>query len=159
MHVWLNGKLIERASATVPAFDAGLQHGIGLFETMSARNGHVFRVNEHAQRLVDSARVLLLSDRLRARPLAEAVQQVLERNGLADARLRLTVTGGNLNMLAQSAPAQIDLSMPARRWKVGKAAKTMSRTGPPLPRNASHSWTFKRSRRTANGWPDWETAP
>ncbi len=96
MLVWLNGKLVDRESASIPIHDAGFQHGIGLFETMAARHGRAFRAAEHVERLVGSARELLLTDRLQPGPLAEAVQMTLERNGLQSARVRLTVTGGNL---------------------------------------------------------------
>ncbi|MHC4427696.1 MAG: aminotransferase class IV [Planctomycetota bacterium] len=108
MLVWLNGKLLERASATVSAFDAGLQHAIGLFETMTACNGRVFRAMHHTTRLVESAKTLLLSDRLRAEPLAEAVDHVVERNELDEARVRLTVTGGDLNMLTAPRGTRVD---------------------------------------------------
>lgn len=94
MLVWLNGTYVEGDAATVSVFDAGLQHGVGLFETMAARNGRVFRVDAHVQRLIDSARELLLTDSLRADPLAQAVEQTVERNSLEAARVRLTVTGG-----------------------------------------------------------------
>ncbi|MHC4100926.1 MAG: aminotransferase class IV [Planctomycetota bacterium] len=100
MLVWLNGNFVERDKATVAAFDAGLQHGIGLFETLAAHHGTVFRAEGHTQRLVQSARELLLSESLRAGPLAEAVELAVQRNGLERARIRLTVTGGNLNVLA-----------------------------------------------------------
>jgi branched-subunit amino acid aminotransferase/4-amino-4-deoxychorismate lyase len=99
MLVWLNGKFIERDKAQVAAFDAGLQHGIGLFETLAARNGTPFRAEAHARRLVESARQLLLSESLRVEPLAEAVAVSVQRNGLDQARVRLTVTGGDLNLL------------------------------------------------------------
>ena len=94
MLVWLNGTYVEGDAATVSVFDAGLQHGVGLFETMAARNGRVFRVDAHVQRLIDSARELLLTDSLRADPLAQAVEQTVERSGLEATRVRLTVTGG-----------------------------------------------------------------
>ena len=100
MLVWLNGKFVERDKASVPAFDAGLQHGIGLFETLAAHHGTPFRAEAHTQRLVQSARELLLSESLRAEPLAEAVALTVQRNDLEHARIRLTVTGGNLNVLA-----------------------------------------------------------
>jgi branched-subunit amino acid aminotransferase/4-amino-4-deoxychorismate lyase len=100
MIVWLNGKFVERDKASITAFDAGLQHGIGLFETLTAHNGTPFRADAHARRLVESARELLLSDSLRAEPLAEAVALAVRRNELEHARVRLTVTGGNLNVLA-----------------------------------------------------------
>ena len=63
MYVWLNGEFVDHDSASVPVFDAGFQHGVGLFETMSARNGRVFRAEAHMHRLIESARALLLSDR------------------------------------------------------------------------------------------------
>src|SRR4030095_12318905 len=71
MLVWLNGKFVERDAAMVSLFDAGFQHGVGLFETMLARNGSVCRVEQHMQRLADSARELLLSERLRIEPLGD----------------------------------------------------------------------------------------
>ena len=100
MLVWLNGKFVERDMATVAAFDAGLQHGIGLFETLAAHHGTVFRAEAHTRRLVQSAKELLLSESLRPEPLSEAVELAVQRNGLDRARIRLTVTGGNLNALA-----------------------------------------------------------
>lgn len=108
MQIWLNGKFVQRDAALISAFDAGLQHGIGLFETCIARNGTVVRAEAHAQRLVDSARTLLLSDTLRAQPLAEALQQAVEHNELDEARVRLTVTGGDLNLTAARRQRRID---------------------------------------------------
>jgi branched-subunit amino acid aminotransferase/4-amino-4-deoxychorismate lyase len=87
------------AQARVSAFDAGFQHGVGLFETMLARGGRVFRLMEHLQRLHASARELQLVETLRLDPLADAVEATLERNSMKDARVRLTLTGGDMNML------------------------------------------------------------
>ena len=100
MQVWLNGKFVERDAARISAFDAGLQHGIGLFETCTARNGKVFRADAHARRLAASARALLLNDTLRPEPLAEALQRAVEHNAGDEARVRLTVTGGELGLTA-----------------------------------------------------------
>lgn len=97
---WLNGSLVPMDAARVSAFDAGFQHAVGLFETMMARNGRVVRMMDHLARLHGSARELGLVDRLRVEPLADAVEQTLERNGLRDARIRLTLTAGDMNMLA-----------------------------------------------------------
>jgi len=96
MKIWLNGKFVTRDDANVSIFDAGFQHGVGLFETMLARHGRVFRLEPHLQRLGDSAELLLLTKRLRLGPLAEAVELTVAESGLDDARVRLTVTGGDL---------------------------------------------------------------
>jgi branched-subunit amino acid aminotransferase/4-amino-4-deoxychorismate lyase len=110
MDVWLNGRWLPLGDARVSAFDAGLQHGVGLFETMKVAHGRVWRLDDHLARLARSAVLLRLTGRLETAPLAEVVRQALERSGLSDARIRLTVTGGDLNLLArgEAAPARHD---------------------------------------------------
>ncbi len=92
------------------AFDAGLQHGVGLFETMRARveegQAEVERLGPHLDRLVASARQLGLSDSLRQHALAEAVARTVEEASRSPEgreterwRVRLTITGGDLNLL------------------------------------------------------------
>lgn len=108
MHVWLNGKFLPRDEATIPVFDAGFQHGVGLFETMLARNGRIFRPRAHLERLKESATELLLTERLQIDPLIEALHTTLEKNGLQDVRVRLTLTGGNLNLLQTTGRSAVD---------------------------------------------------
>ena len=108
MHIWLNGQFVERDQARLSVFDAGLQHGIGLFETMLARHGRIYRAGEHMQRLISSARDLQLTDRLRGEPLIEACELALRKNDLRDARVRLTVTGGDLNALQSRGQGRVD---------------------------------------------------
>jgi len=95
----------------VSAFDAGFQHGVGLFETMSGRlessgtgqpRARVFGLMDHLDRLIASAAALGLSDSLKRAPLAVAVEKTVEKSGLAHSRVRLTVTGGDLNLLRKS---------------------------------------------------------
>jgi branched-chain amino acid aminotransferase len=109
--VFLNGRFVERGEASVSAFDAAMQHGVGLFETMSGRleansdgqpRARVFGLMDHLDRLIASAAALGLSDSLKREPLAVAVEQTVERSGIAHSRVRLTVTGGDLNLLGKS---------------------------------------------------------
>lgn len=94
----------------VSAFDAGFQHAVGLFETMSARldpggKARVFRLESHLERLIGSAEALGLSTTLRIHALAEAVAATVERAELPHVRVRLTITGGDLNLLGRPAGA------------------------------------------------------
>ena len=101
--VFLNGEFVTRDDATVSAFDAGFQHGVGLFETMIATvtpdGVQVRDLDEHLDRLQSSAAALGLSDELKTGPLGDAVKETVKRSGLEASRVRLTVTGGDLNML------------------------------------------------------------
>jgi len=97
--VWLNGEFVAIDEAQVSAFDAGFQHGVGVFETMRAAGGRVIDLEKHLARMAESVRTLGLSERMQVEPLAEAVNQTLQRNEQDDARIRVMVTGGDLNML------------------------------------------------------------
>ena len=108
MKVWINGDFYERDLAKVSIFDAGFQHGVGLFETMQARGNRVFRLEDHLRRLHDSARELGLTERLQEQPLAEAVQRTVDENGFPRTRVRLTLTGGDLNLLTKDGTSQVD---------------------------------------------------
>ena len=101
MDVWLNGNFVAGDDAKVSAFDAGIQHGVGIFETMRASRGRVIDLFPHLERMAKSAKVLGLSEQMQVDPLGEAVLATLKQSALEDARIRVTVTGGNLNMLRE----------------------------------------------------------
>lgn len=91
--VWANGALVPEAEAGVSPFDHGLLTGDGVFETLAAYGGRVFAFSRHYKRLCRSAAVLGLEAPDEAM-LREACTAVVSANGLGDARVRVTVTGG-----------------------------------------------------------------
>ena len=103
MDVCLNGRMVRYDRARIAHDDAGFQHGVGLFETMAAVNGSVFRLGAHVQRLIHSAIELGLPGRLDAKRLEQAVIRTVTHNGLQQARVRLTVTAGRISLLPSEA--------------------------------------------------------
>ncbi len=91
--VYLNGEFVERDAATISAFDRGLLYGDGLFETVRAYGGVPFALNEHLDRMAGSAAFLGILFPGKA-VLVEAVGELIDRNGLADAYVRITLTRG-----------------------------------------------------------------
>lgn len=108
MNVFLNGKLLPIEQATIRVEDAGFQHAVGLFETMAAFNGKVFRLNRHLARLADSARQLGLAMNIDVNALASAVNATIAHNKIDRARIRLTITAGPISLLKP----QIDPPLP-----------------------------------------------
>jgi D-amino acid aminotransferase len=94
--VFLNDNLVDLEEARVSVTDSGFLYGAGLFETMRSRNGVVFRLADHLERLFSSARVLSIPHPYEKGHIREAIGKVLQANQLADARLRLTLTKGPL---------------------------------------------------------------
>ena len=56
--VFLNDKLIAADEAAISISDSSFLYGIGLFETMRASGGKVFRMDDHFNRLFASAKAL-----------------------------------------------------------------------------------------------------
>ena len=90
--VYLSGAMVPRSQAKIPAMDYGFLFGYGLFETMRAYSGTVFRLDSHIARLAKSADRLGIA--VDTAILKKAVTDTLKANGLRDARVRLTVSIG-----------------------------------------------------------------
>jgi len=92
--IYLNGDLIPRTQAKLSPFNFGFLYGYGVFETMRAYNGSIFRLDGHLARLHDAAKTLGMANELSAFDLEKACSDVLKANNLTDARIRLTLTLG-----------------------------------------------------------------
>jgi branched-chain amino acid aminotransferase len=92
--VWLNGSFTDEASAWISLRDTGLLHAAGVFTTMRAYGGSVFRLAAHLQRLRGSCEALSIPLENSDAELSAAIDELLKRNQLLAARLRLTVTRG-----------------------------------------------------------------
>ena len=90
--VYLNGQLLPLEQAFISPLDYGFLYGYGLFETMRAYGGSVFRLQQHIERLQDSTEKLAIPPL--DYDLPDAVYQTLKANQLSDARLRLAVSVG-----------------------------------------------------------------
>ena len=92
--VYLNGAYVAQEAAKISIFDHGFLYGDGVFEGIRAYRGKVFKLDEHIQRLFDSARAIALKIPLAPDQLKEKVLEVLRKNDLKDAYIRLVVSRG-----------------------------------------------------------------
>lgn len=92
--IYLNGKFVDEEDAKVSVFDHGVLYGDGVFEGIRAYNGRVFRLEEHIDRLYESAKSILLDIGMTKDEMTEALLETLRRNNLRDAYIRLVVTRG-----------------------------------------------------------------
>lgn len=93
--VWMNGEFVDDSTASVSLRDTGLLHGAGVFTTMRGYGGCVFQLDRHLRRLRGSCEALFIPLQYKDDVLAGATAELLRRNELTDARLRLTVTRGS----------------------------------------------------------------
>ncbi|HUF62757.1 MAG TPA: branched-chain-amino-acid transaminase [Verrucomicrobiales bacterium] len=95
MKVYIDGEFFEEAEAKISVFDHGLLYGDGVFEGIRFYGGGVFLLDEHLQRLLDSARAIHLQIAMDLAELREAVLETVRINGLRDGYIRLVATRGS----------------------------------------------------------------
>ena len=94
MKIYIDGVFFPQAEAKISVFDHGLLYGDGIFEGIRFYNGRVFKLEEHIDRLYDSARAILLTIPLSKAEMTEAVLESCRQNELRDGYIRLVVTRG-----------------------------------------------------------------
>ncbi len=94
MLVYVDGKLVPKAEATVSVFDHGFLYGDGVFEGIRVYNGNVFRLDEHIDRLYESAKTIALDIPLTPEEMTRAIMDTVSANGLKDVYIRLVVSRG-----------------------------------------------------------------
>lgn len=94
MKIYLDGQLVDEADAKISVFDHGLLYGDGIFEGIRFYNGRVFRLEQHVERLYDSAKAILLTIPISKEEMIQATLQTCAANVLANGYIRLVVTRG-----------------------------------------------------------------
>ncbi len=94
LKVYISGRLYDKDEATISVYDHGLLYGDGVFEGMRSYGGRVFRLQEHLERLWNSAKAIWLQIPMSREQLAAAVVDTLEANQIQDGYVRLVVTRG-----------------------------------------------------------------
>ena len=96
--IYIDGQFYAEADAKVSVFDHGLLYGDGIFEGIRFYNGRVFRLEEHLERLWDSARSICLEIPISMPEMTEALLETIRQNDLRDGYIRLLVTRGVGNL-------------------------------------------------------------
>ena len=94
MKIFIDGKYYDEKNAKVSVFDHGLLYGDGVFEGIRLYGGNVYRLDEHLERLENSAKAIMLSVPLARAAMSEAVCETCRQNKLTDGYVRLVITRG-----------------------------------------------------------------
>jgi branched-chain amino acid aminotransferase len=104
-YIWMNGEMVPYEKATLHFLTPALHYGAAVFEGIRAydtnRGPAVFRLKEHAERLLDSARVFGFKDLpWSAEQVASAIKQTVKANGFKDCYIRplIYMDGGGWNL-------------------------------------------------------------
>jgi len=94
MWIFLNDRFVRREEAVVSVFDHGFLYGDGVYETLRSYAGKIFMLQHHLGRLRRSATSIGLELPIPEKDWPALLHETMERNALADARLRVTISRG-----------------------------------------------------------------
>lgn len=94
LKIYINGQIVPQEEAKISVFDHGLLYGDGVFEGIRAYHGKIFTLDQHLDRLYDSATAIALKIPITKNEMANAIKKTMEANNQTDSYIRLVVTRG-----------------------------------------------------------------
>ena len=92
--VYVSGEFVDQSHAHVSVLDHGLLYGDGVFETVVAWHGRLFKLDAHLDRAERSMAAIALAPPLPLERLRDVIVETVRRNGLRDAYVKWIVTRG-----------------------------------------------------------------
>lgn len=119
--IWLDGEFVPWREARVHVLTHTLHYGLGVFEGLRAYRTEagpaIFRLDDHLERLFDSAHILGMTHGLDRGDLAQACCDVLRRNGLEAGYIRPLLFLGAEKLGIDPAGAAVHAMVAAWPWK------------------------------------------
>ena len=94
MRIYIDGSLVSPADAKISVFDHGFLYGDGVFEGIRVYDGTIFRLQEHIDRLYESAKTIDLEIPLAPEEMIRATVDTVAANQRRDAYIRLVISRG-----------------------------------------------------------------
>ena len=114
--VYLDGKLIPEDQALIPVNDRAILFGDGAYETVRTYQGKPFRLVQHLERLAITLEGIQIDLPLDIDAIGAGLLELVQTNDHPDARVRITVTGGDhtgtIRLARNHPPRFIMTSMP-----------------------------------------------
>ncbi|SON57051.1 Branched-chain-amino-acid aminotransferase [Hartmannibacter diazotrophicus] len=114
--IWYDGEFVDWKDAKVHVLTHGLHYGSSVFEGVRAYGGEIFKLKEHTDRLIESARILGFKIPYTADEINAACKEILQRMKLTDAYLRPVAWRGSEMMGVSAQNNTIHLAIAAWEW-------------------------------------------
>ena len=89
-----NGQLLPASQAVVPLDDIAYAYGFGVYETVRVSGGIVYFAQQHAARLLASAREIGLEHGFSASDTEQAIQELVRKNQAEACNVKILLVGG-----------------------------------------------------------------
>jgi branched-chain amino acid aminotransferase group I len=93
--VYYNGDFLPADKVAISPFNRGLLYGDGVFETLRAYGGRVFRLERHLKRMHEGLQVLRIVPDWEVHVIEQSINELIKLNNLSDTALRISVFRGD----------------------------------------------------------------
>lgn len=114
--IWLDGALVPWREAQVHVLTHALHYASAVFEGARAYGGEIFKVSEHSERLVASAKILDFDIPYTIAELDQACRDAVAANNLTDCYLRPIAWRGSEQMGVSAQSSKIHVAVAAWTW-------------------------------------------
>ncbi len=120
--VWLNGKLLQWGEAKIHVMAHSLHYGTSIFEgirgyiTSEGDSVAVFRLREHMERFIQSAKLVGFKVPYGVNELCDAVVETVRANGVSDYYIRPIGFIGREEMGLVPSTLELDVAVGVLRW-------------------------------------------
>lgn len=114
--IWLNGEFIPWQDAKLHVISHGLHYASSVFEGARAYNGKVFKLREHSERLIRSAKLLDCEISYNVADLNAAIIELLRQNNLTNAYVRPIAWRGSDYMGVASYKCKVNTAIATWEW-------------------------------------------
>ncbi|MGD9914045.1 MAG: branched-chain amino acid aminotransferase [Rhizobiaceae bacterium] len=115
-HIWMNGEFVKWADAKVHVLTHGLHYASAVFEGERAYGGEIFKLNEHTERLHESARLLGFTIPYSVEVINDACNTLLKMQGFSDAYIRPIAWRGSEQMGVSAQANRINCAVAIWQW-------------------------------------------
>ncbi|WP_088035888.1 branched-chain-amino-acid transaminase [Evansella clarkii] len=96
--IFLSGEFVKKEDAVVSVYDHGFLYGDGVFEGIRVYSGNIFKLDEHLDRLFESAQSIMLTIPYTKEELTNIIVDTVRKNQLKTAYIRVVVSRGAGNL-------------------------------------------------------------
>ena len=114
--IWYDGDLVPWAECNIHVLTHGLHYGSCVFEGCRSYGGEIFKLHEHSQRLIDSAKILGFTIPYTVDEIDEACRKALAAQGLVDGYVRPVAWRGSEMMGVSAQKNAIHLAVACWEW-------------------------------------------
>jgi branched-chain amino acid aminotransferase len=127
--VWMNGKIVDWADATIHIASHVIHYGSGVFEGMrcyqTKQGSAFFRLDAHMRRLYDSARIYRMDYSLDRETFTKAVVETVQANGLEACYIRPVLYRGYHTLGVNPLPCPVEATILVWEWEAYLGANAL----------------------------------